>query len=193
MKNKDFDCSRFVTLLEKERLFHQKSVFLPSKESSELRRYQITLENVILYESRFQYYNLIQSYQTNEMDLGSFACQIFALERKDRKRLKSLEIEILENLDNNKNELSNLVIPPDSRRFGELIDDLSAHCEVVNEIITESKFRSLIEDIFFEMEEMLNVKTNDILSYDELIDRSFTILKTFSLTFIGILILSYFY
>lgn len=187
---KNFNFLKYKNLVEEDKTLESfgKSLYLENPmKYSELLSYEIILEYNIIYQKKLEYYNLVRSYIHNEISYGSFSSKFFKMEKEAQANLKNCR----KNLD----QISNLVIDSKEKNFANLIHELSDNFEFVIDIpenqITESKVRLVIEEIFSKMQKIMDLKSRTIYSSEELINRSFTILKASSLLFASLLVIPY--
>lgn len=122
----------------------------------ELLRYASIVYNQLNWNMRYEFVNLFQEFLTNKISSSDFC------------NLLTEKLELNDELANkvhcdNRNE--------NADQFSEFIDNLSFSCEVIDRIpesftnlsilpdhITETQFRDEVENIFFQLERLLNFK-----------------------------------
>ena len=165
--NIDFNKTRYIQLLKKEKELLDLGFNKNAKEYRELLSYQIILENQVHYNNKSDYIFLLQEYleyyneNTDEKGAGEglFLWEFNTLFHADTKSLSVLEKEILEQ---GIDRLNTFSIDPKSPEFSDLIHDIFNICEALNpeaedrSEITFDEFRKYMEEIFFEIQKCLD-------------------------------------
>ena len=146
----EFNIVRYIELLkEDQELRSQGSSFYyegDKAKRSELLSYGIMVENQIIYNRRNEYIPLIEKYVSKKIELFSFIFEFCTIRRKD--------LNLLDHLENNFEELSKVLIDSKSNEFGDRIQAIFETFEFVDDDISESKFRSFMEESFLQIEQI---------------------------------------
>ena len=149
-----FNTIRYIELLQKNQSLEKKNSSLREEEKIkyfELLSYKIILSSQIIYNNRHNYISLIEKYLINEINSFELKLKFLQMEREDS--------NIKDDLENNFEQLSNVLIASESSEFSELIEDIYSSCEVLKCFgepeedfgLNELEFRAIIEKTFLQM------------------------------------------
>ena len=130
--NINFDKTRYIELLKKEKFLRNKGTSLLNEnreEGLELLSYSVLLENQIYYNRKADYTFLIEEYlRENAGEDGArlFVWEFFKIFKKDNKAAKILEKEILQQ---GIQKLDTFQIDPKSAEFSDWIDQIAGSCD----------------------------------------------------------------
>lgn len=118
-----FNKVRYIELLENDQNLKNKNSSLYEEDKlkyRELLSYQVILYDQIIYNRKHDYISLIDQYLTNEIDSFVLILQFFQMKQEDMK--------IQNDLENNFERLSNVLIDSESGEFSALVEDISDAC-----------------------------------------------------------------
>ena len=151
--DKTFNIDRYIELMEKQKTLQSVNDNLNKINYNELLSYQIIIYNQFIYNKKNEYISLINQYINNEIDSFVLQFKFFQIRR--------IHIQNAENLEENFQELSNMLIDEKSDDFSKLIEHVSGICDYLkcnsdDETeygITEKDFRILIEKIHLKLQQ----------------------------------------
>ena len=151
--DKTFNIDRYIELMEKQKTLQSVNDNLNKINYNELLSYQIIIYNQFIYNKKNEYISLINQYINNEIDSFALQFKFFQIRR--------IHIQNAENLEENFQELSNMLIDEKSDDFSKLIEHVSGICDYLkwnsdDETeygITEKDFRILIEKIHLKLQQ----------------------------------------